>query len=96
MQVLPGGGTVGEIVNGKKVRKIVHQADWGTEGVLISGITQLLKELLSDVKIAHGLLYHLPTTRVCTLSEPSIGTKPVRYTTQPIMSEVPCSFVTVV
>ena len=53
------GKAVEEVVNGKKVRKIVQQADWGTEGVLIWDITQLLKELLSDVKIAHGLLEHL-------------------------------------
>ena len=53
------GKTVEEVVNGKTVNRIMKQADWGTEGVLIWDITQLLKELLSDVKIAHGLLQHL-------------------------------------
>jgi hypothetical protein len=58
------GKTVEEIRNGKTVRKIVQQADWGTEGVLIWDITQLLKELLSDGKIAHGLLQQLrPSSR---------------------------------
>ena len=37
----------------------MQQAGWGTEGVLIWDIAQLLKELLSDVKILHGLLQHL-------------------------------------
>ena len=57
------GRTVEEVIGGQRVRKIVQQADWGTEGVLIWDITQLLKELLSDVKITHGLLQHLrPST----------------------------------
>ena len=47
--------TVEEVIGGQRVRKIVRQADWGTEGVLVWDITQLLKELPSDVKIAHGL-----------------------------------------
>ena len=57
------GETVEEIIDGQRVRKIVHQVDWGTAGVLIWDITQLLKELLTDVKIAHGRLQHLrPST----------------------------------
>ena len=33
------GKTVEEIIGGQRVRKIVQQADWGTEGVLIWDIT---------------------------------------------------------
>ena len=50
------GKNVEEVTGGKRVRKIVRQTDWGTEGVLIWDITQLLKELMSDVKITHGPL----------------------------------------
>ena len=57
------GKVVVEIIGGRTVRKIVQQADWGTEGVLIWDIEQLLKELMSDVKITHGLLQRLrPST----------------------------------
>lgn len=95
------GKTVTDTIDGVTVRNIVKQADWGTEGVLIWDITQLLKELLSDVKIAHGLLQHLrPST---SGNHSLLHSKRAKHwreacqvydTTSYDMSEVPCPFTT--
>jgi hypothetical protein len=95
------GKTVEEIIGGKTMKKIVQQADWATEGVLIWDITQLLKELLPDVKIAHGLLQHLrPST---SGNHSLLHSKRAKHwrqacqvhdTTSYVMSEVPCPFTT--
>lgn len=53
------GKTVVEVVDGISKTRVVKQADWGIEGVLIWDMKELLKEWLSDVTIARGLLEHL-------------------------------------
>ena len=104
VQVLPGeipGKTVEEIKDSKTLRKIVKQVDWGTEGVLIWGITQLLKELLCDVKIAHGLSQHLRPSP--SANHPLLHSERAKHwrqacrvhdTAHPFMSAVPCPFTT--